>query len=193
MRLLPNDRDINFLLNAAILALIIMAVIHAIAPIVAPPPDTSKEVQAYMADITPIRPRDIEKKLHVADGRGSMLVVYATWCSYCRKLLPGAVSLLKDEEMKGVQPLFLALDDDAADVAGYTVNQGYAGMYTPYIIQQGTSNELIGALSVTDSNFKGHIPYVGFFGPDGKLVAETYGMVDKERLRAGLKKLKASP
>lgn len=191
MRKLINDRDINFALNALLLALVIMAVIHAIAPIAFPPPDRSKEVQAYLKEVTPIRPRDLEHMLHTKDGKPSMMVVYATWCSYCRKLLPEAISLLDSKEMQGVQPIFLALDEKPEDVSKYIINHQYEGRYKPYIIKQGTTQELLGVMSVTNSNFAGHIPYVGFFGSDGKLVAETFGMVDKERLAAELLKAKA--
>jgi thiol-disulfide isomerase/thioredoxin len=192
MRKIKN-RDVNFLLNAVILTLIIMAVLHTIAPMVSPPDTKGPQVDAFTKELVPVRPMEMEKKLHNAEGKPSMLIVYASWCGYCRKLVPEVVSLIKDKKIDGKQVFLLSVDKEPADLSNYIVRNEYSGVFTPYIIQEGTSHELAGVLSVTGGSYKGGIPYIGFFNSDGKLVAETTGMVDKERLLADYNKAKAKP
>ena len=188
-----KDRDINFLLNAIILALIFMAVMHAISPLVGPPDTKGPAVAAFTKDLVPVRPADLEKKLHNKEGKPSILMVYASWCSYCRKLLPEMVSLINEKKIDGKQVFFLAVDKEPGDLSNYIVRNDYAGVFTPYITKEGTSHELAGVISMTGGHYNGGIPYLGFFNSDGKLVAESFGMVDKERLLADYQKAKAKP
>lgn len=183
-----NDRDIDFVLNAAIIALIIMAVIHAISPIVAPEPDRSKEVQAYMKDVVPLSSEAVDAKLK---GKPHMLMIYASWCTYCRGLMPTVVELIQKKELGNIEPVILSLDKDPGKMAAYLVKNNYNGVITPYVVENGVSGGLPAVLGARGSNFTGGIPYIGFFNSDGKLVAETLGMVNKERLLAAVQKAKA--
>ena len=183
-----SDRDVNFLLNAVILALIIMAVLHAVQPIVDPPKNRTAEVQAHLKDLVTIRAMNLEKKLHSTDGKPSVVLVYASWCPYCRKLMPEMVSLIKDKTFDNVHLYFVSLDHEPEKLSTYLVHNDYVGLFTPYIAEQGTGQEMSGILSLTGSGYKGQMPYVGFFDKDGKMVAETFGSVNKKRLLESLQK-----
>jgi thiol-disulfide isomerase/thioredoxin len=188
-----SDRDINFLLNAVILALIIMAVLHAVQPIVDPPKNRDVEVQAHMKDLVPIRPMKVGKMLESKDGKPSVVLVYASWCPYCRKLMPELVSLIKEKQFEGAHLYFVSLDHEPEKLSHYLVYNDYMGIFTPYIAEKDTGQEMSGILSLTGSGYKGQMPYVGFFDKDGKMVAETFGMVNKKRLLEGFQSTLAKP
>ncbi len=48
------------------------------------------------------------------------------------------------------------------------------------MLQEIFYNNLPEVMSKTGSTFNGAIPYVGFFNSKGKMVAEIFGLVDKQ-------------
>jgi thiol-disulfide isomerase/thioredoxin len=183
-----NDRDIDFVLNAAIVALIIMAVLHTVAPMLSPQEDRSVEMQAYMQELTPLTPEALETQLHKGPH---MLVIYASWCSYCRSLIPTVAELIETKQLGNIKPLFLSLDREQDKMAQYVVKNHYEALITPHIVAEGSAARLPTVLAKAGSSFSGGIPYIGFFDSNGKLVAESLGLVNKERLLMHIQKTNA--
>ncbi len=186
-----SNRDINFLLNVVIISLIFMAVLHSIQPLVTPPDQRLPQVGPFTKELLPLSPAEVFTKTQMKD-KPSVVMVYASWCGYCRKLLPEMVELMHEKKLDGVNLTILSIDQEPADLSKYLVLNDYKGVFPPYILNGGSSAELRGALSITGSKFVGYIPYIGFFNKDGKLVAETFGMVDKGRLLAEIQKIDPS-
>ncbi|MDE3059532.1 MAG: redoxin family protein [Pseudomonadota bacterium] len=182
-----HSRDIRFLFNAAALALIVMAVLQAIQPYLAGPDPQAAQIEAFTYKIVPIPAQAVPPLLHKPDGRPVMLVVYASWCPYCRVMMPDIAHLMAEGEMDGVETVFLSRDQEIRPLAAYLIHQHYDALFTPYILSTGPLPQLLQSMG---SHFSGKIPYLAFFDGRGKLVAEFLGQADEPALRAALERVK---
>jgi thiol-disulfide isomerase/thioredoxin len=171
---------LDFVLNVTIITLIVMAVLHTIQPMITPPDPRMGEVEGYRSELIPLHPADLDKKLQ--SGKPSIMLVYTSWCGYCRMLIPELMKLNAEKKLDGMQKLFVSLDTDSNELSKYIVLNGYKGSFDPYVVMQGTSSGLVQLSADKGGNFKGQIPYVGVFDKEGKLVAESLGMTNYNRL-----------
>lgn len=176
------SRDVPFLLNAVAFSLIFMALMFAIQPYVAHDPQ-SAEVEQSDKTLVTVHPGELVKLVKADSGKPVLLMMYASWCGYCKQLMPVIVDLKRSGALEPVETVFLSIDDQPRLLSRYLVHRGYAGAFTPYRLEQdllhGSMDQFIEA---TGSHFRGTIPYVGFFNRDGKLVTDAAGVVDKDSL-----------
>lgn len=168
-------RDLRFAFNALLLALVIMAVLQAVAPFLKSPDPRQQEIDAYRQRIVPLPASDVAYMLTPRDGKPVLLVLYASWCSYCRQTMPGVVDLLKNGRLDKVSPLFISLDYRAGDMASYLVHSGFTG-FTPYLLGRGDMKEV---LNQAGSGYRGQIPYIALFDQEGHRTREFFGSVNQ--------------
>ena len=178
-----SDKDWQFLFNAVVLSLVIMGMLHAFMPYISTPEARLEEVRATDRRIVTVKAADVPALLRNASGKPVMLVVYASWCPYCRKLMPTVTGLLRDHRLDRVSPVFLSMDYEPRELSKYLVRQDYHTLFIPYMLEQNIVNHrLSDALKTTGSGFNGAIPYIGFFDGQGKMVGELFGVVDGEKV-----------
>jgi thiol-disulfide isomerase/thioredoxin len=173
------NRDVSFVLKAVVYALLILAVLHAFKPVLAPDP-RADEVKDFAYQITSMHAGDVIEKLQHVDGKPSMLVVYASWCGYCRRMMPDIVALMREQQFNHIHPVFLSVDKHFSELSSYLVHNDYHKLVTPYIIGDDETKHLATLLQSAGSGFDGNIPYLGIFDEHGRLVAEIEGVADKE-------------
>lgn len=177
----PTSRDFQFLFNAIVYGLLALAILQAYGPYFFPDPK-AEDIKAFNRKIIPIHPAEIPPLLQRTDGKPTMLVIYASWCTWCRKTMPEIVALVRKHRLDYLSPLFISVDERSDQLASYLVHQDYAGGFTPYRVQSALADGLPHALQRMGSQFEGGIPYIAFFDAQGKPVAEFLGMVDKDTL-----------
>jgi thiol-disulfide isomerase/thioredoxin len=170
----------DFLLNVTIVTLVVMASLHAIQPIITPPDPRIPEANRYVDKLIEIHPAELDSKIR-EDGP-SIMLVYASWCGYCRVIVPELVKLINEKKLEGMQTLFVSLDQNKEDLSKYLVLGGYKDVFDPYMVLEGTSTGLVKLSAEKGGNYKGQIPYVGVFDKKGNLVAESLGMTNHKRL-----------
>jgi thiol-disulfide isomerase/thioredoxin len=180
------DRDIKFVINTFVCGLLFIALLQAFGPYLGNPDAKRQQVIDTQAQIRAVSPADLPKLLARQDKKPVMLVMYASWCPYCRRLMPGLFDMIKAHELDNVVPVFISVDERRDFLAMYIVHAGYMGLYTPYIAPESLLKPLLQA----GSHYQEHIPYVGFFDGEGKSVAEFNGMVDKGLLLETARTLK---
>jgi len=99
-------------------------------------------------------------------GRPTLLVFWATWCPYCKKLLPGIAELNEKYENKGLKVLAVNIREDWKPAVywrnfGYkfdTVLEGdeigkiYGVSGTPTVVFIAPSGKVLGVQSFSDPN-----------------------------------------
>ncbi len=174
--------DIRFLINTFAITLVIVGVIIAFQPYLEYEPRL-EEVKHIESKIVTLEPQQVADMV-TNDKKPVMLVGYASWCYYCRQVMPTLVEMVRSHELDSVTPVFISLDDQPRKLSQYLVYHDYNTAFSPYVVDRGLFRRISSAMRATGSGFTGVIPYIGFFGRDGKLKAEVTGVVGKDKIIA---------
>lgn len=172
-----SDRDLSFLIKAAAFSLLFLAFLHVISPLIDPNRD---QITAATNALVPLSSSELSLRLSNDEGRPALLFIYASWCGYCKQVMPEILQLMRDKKLDGVNTVFLSLDDRRRSLGQYIFTHAYGGLYTPYIYQKGQS--LVGLLGSRGSSFTGAIPYIAVFDAAGNLKAEDDGVINRARI-----------
>lgn len=143
---------------------------------------SSPEGRAVRESIRPINPGDVPALIGSHHGKPTMVFIYASWCQYCRKLMPEIKEMLREGEFRSFNLLFLSLDTQYTALVSYLLQSQNQGLYTPYAITRGGSADVVDIIQKQGFNFTGGIPYTAFLDERGKIVAQHSGFVDKPTL-----------
>ena len=182
-------KDSQYLFNTVIISLMILAILCTIEPYLNTGDSIIKQVRRVEKEMIDVRPEKLQALLQSQSGKPSMMIFYASWCGYCKKVMPVVVQMLRDHQLDNVEPVFVSLDTQPRKLSQYIVNKGYSGVYKPYRLDQdfGTLSEFVVS---TGSSYRGAIPYMAFFRPDGELIVDAAGVVTKQDILAIANQLK---
>lgn len=178
-------KDWAFVLNAFGFSLLILALIITFAPYADVNNPQIEEIRAVERSLISVVPDQVPQLLADKAAEGNkpvMLVLYASWCKYCAKIMPILLDMMKTGELDGVRPFFLAMDAQPRVFSKYMVKTQYYQFFPPVMLREVLYNNLPQALANTGSSFSGAIPYLAFFDLNGKMVAEHEGLLDKQAL-----------
>lgn len=183
--------DIEFLMRALVISLLIMALLHSFKPYLG---DSVAADRAAVEDLARqsrfMTPGEVTGYLKQS-ARPTMLVVYASWCQYCKMVMPSLRDLWSEGTLPGDQMLVVSLDTQLNPLAEYLLANRLDPMIgVPVILKANETSALRKALRPLGSSFTGGIPYIGFFDKGGQLLDEVHGAVDKNELERALVKLK---
>lgn len=179
-------------MNSAAVILVVAALILTFAPYADVGNPQIEEIRQVEAAVQRVLPENVPALLQSGDGRPVMLVLYASWCGYCSKLMPRILQLMNEHKLDHVKPVFLSMDSQPRIFSKYLVRTKYYILFQPLMLQEIFYNNLPQVMAATGSGFNGAIPYVGFFSPDGKMLAEISGLVDKQDLLSVAETVKQS-
>jgi thiol-disulfide isomerase/thioredoxin len=172
--------SVKFIIHAVVWSLLALALLNSFAPVIAPD-EREPEVRAVIKSIIVVPPETLAQRFATSE-KPTLLFVYASWCPYCRQVLPYLLHLQDTGALAQVNPLFLSLDGDKRPLAIYIVHAEYAGRYTPYIISQWQGDAVKQSLQQLGSNYRGAIPYIALFDKE-KLIGEISGMPGETQLQ----------
>lgn len=191
MKLKITGKDVQFVLNAFGIALLVLALMFAFLPYMEGGSEQdSKAYRAMDARIVVVPLEQVERFVRPKQGKPVMLVLYASWCPYCHVEIPTILEMMAEHSLDHLSPVFLSLDKQPRQLSKYLIRNGFDSVIDPYMVEDTLFGSLSDSLQVTGSRFKGAIPYVAFFDNDGKIVAELFGLVDKQMLLSVVNKLK---
>lgn len=173
--------DIRFLINTFAITLVLFAIIATFQPYLENEPKL-EDVKRIESRIVTLEPTQLAAMLK--SEKPVMLVAYASWCPYCREIMPIVAQMIRNHELDGVTPLFVSLDVEPRPLSRYLVHGGYDKIFSPYVVDHGLSRRISTAMEPSGSHFSGVIPYIGFFDKNGIVQAESVGVVNRSRLMA---------
>lgn len=183
-----KKRDGGFLLRTIIYALLILGIINAFTPYMGKAtrtPDKS-EVTQLAADIGFTTSADVGAWLK-ASKKPAVLMVYASWCNYCKLTMPHMLNLWREKAFEGKQLLFVSVDTSPTALANYVLGHELESMIgKPVIVRASEAPSLPEVLAPLGSAYGGGVPYIGFYAPGGKLVTELHGLSYKSSIKKAL-------
>ena len=188
-----SQKDTQFLFNTFVISLLVMALLFAFEPYIETNVDPKKEIIAQLDhQIVTIYPADLNKFVKSESGKPVMLVMYASWCGYCKKVMPFLVDMVKNHEIDMVDTKFVSIDDQPRLLSRYLVHKEYDNVFTPYRLSRdllrGSYADFIYS---SGSHFRGSIPYIGFFDKQGKLISDASGVVEKDDVMGVIKAIQS--
>lgn len=111
-------------------------------------------------------------------GRPVLVVIWATWCSICRKELPELQKLYEAHKGAGFELLALSIDVERLDVDEYWQDHPYT---FPAAMRSPRHAEIFGPTRTPPRFF--------LIGRDGRLAFRHVGAIGYDRLEAALKPL----
>lgn len=165
-----NDKQFSFIINAFVIALMALAVMHTIKPYIEPPDPLKPQIMEYAASASLLKPDAIPALMASASGRPTLLVVYASWCGYCRIKMPEIVSLMREGKFAHVEVVFLSIDKSPVKLAEYLVHAGFYQDIVPYIVTNGYFHSLSDTLRNIGSAYRGSIPFMEIYDAKGRAV-----------------------
>jgi thiol-disulfide isomerase/thioredoxin len=182
-----RERDMRFLIQAIAVSFLLMALMQAFAPYLE---EAQLRAEDKLPDIQTVPITAERLPGLVMNGKPTMLVVYASWCSVCRSLLPEIIALQNQRRLDFMNRLFVSIDDVPPHLRTYLARQGYGGAFTPYIMQYGDHRRIMDVLGKNGVRYEGKIPYVAFFNRQGNVVAHFAGLVTPDQFMALAEKAK---
>ncbi len=111
----------------------------------------------------------------------TLVIVFASWCPYCKKLMPEVISLA-NEKKENLNVLAVSIDEDPSAIRSYVSSLPSLPPFTVHV--NGTDNErsvVQAFLYKNKFNFTGAIPYMAIFHK-GKPIQQLGGYVEKSVL-----------
>jgi peroxiredoxin len=126
------------------------------------------------------------KKVSLSDYKGKAVLInfWATWCAPCKIEMPGLVALRTQYAPQGFEILGVNADEPGtphAKVAKFGQEQG---LNYPLLMGDDSMERKYGGVEFLPTSF--------FVGRDGKVTAETAGLVSKDEIEASIKKALAA-
>jgi len=177
-----SKRDGMFIYWTLVAALLVMAFMHLVGKKFEPPPATQAQVMEALGSLQLINASQMNQMVENNDGKTTLVFFYASWCSYCVKMMPHLLGLVNDKALEHSRVLFISIDTSPNALAVYLANKRYADQFTPYIIRNYSTQSLKSVLQQKGASFGGGIPYIAVFDSSGALVAEEIGFISRWRI-----------
>ena len=144
----------------------------------------SAEAQAYAAELPRLEVEDLLTQIQTSQ-RPTLLVLYASWCPYCRQHLPMMLEVQTAHE-KRIEVIFASVDQQPGALAAYLLQAFPSAPFTPYVLANPPA--MAAYIRASGGDFQGGIPYTALLDADGRVVAQRRGSVG----RAGIEEMLGS-
>ena len=126
------------------------------------------------------------KKVSLSDYKGKAVLInfWATWCAPCKIEMPWLVALRKQYATQGFEILGVSEDDADTPRTKLAKFGQEEGLNYPLLVGDDAVSRKYGGVEFLPTSY--------FVGRDGKIVAETAGLVSKDEVEASIKKALAT-
>jgi peroxiredoxin len=126
------------------------------------------------------------KKLSLSDYKGKAVLInfWATWCAPCKIEMPWLVALRTKYAPQGFEILGVSEDDADTPRSKLAKFGQEEGLNYPLLVGDDAVSRKYGGVEFLPTSY--------FVGRDGKIVAETAGLVSKDEVEASIKKALAA-
>lgn len=110
-------------------------------------------------------------------AKKKLVVIYTTWCPYCKRQMPELAKLASDDTARNLQIILVALDGDENKVRQFLARYNIAGARN-YLISEETRQSMPSVMFSHQAAFDGSIPYGALFDEEGNIIKQYKGFVD---------------
>jgi len=144
-----------------------------------PPPERSvsrEEILNFDSQIKDITAKQVADNISASGNKTTLMVFYASWCGYCKRLLPKISELKKKGKIEAVNLLLISVDKERGDASRYILEHNYDKFFTPYIISDKEEDAIKSFIQNKGGHYTRAIPYSLIFDGNGNLLEENVGI-----------------
>ena len=146
---------------------------------------SEQEIINFSPQIKDISAQQIADNIN-SNGKPTLMVLYTSWCGYCKILMPNISTLKKEGKIEGINLLLISVDKERNKASKYKLEHNYDKVFTPYIMASEDEEDLKNIIKNKNGNYTRAIPYALFFDSHGNLLEETIGIINKKMLLSKL-------
>lgn len=125
-------------------------------------------------------------------SKATLVFLYASWCSSCRKTFPIVNQVALNYREQGLEVVGLSLDEDESNLLRYL--QRSRPVFTALRAEPPPPGSLKTAVSAFGGTYPESIPYLALLDDKGQLVAQSPGNLNRSALAAHIEEvLRAGP
>ncbi len=175
---------------AFVFALLALGFMHEIKPYIQPPDPLKPRIMDFAAEISVVGTEDVPALIKKSSGKPLMLVVFASWCGYCRMQMPDIIALKREGKLNHIDTLFLSRDYELYKLSEYMVHSGYYKDFKPQLVKDGMfSDTLTEVMRGAGSGYNGQIPYIEIYDAQGNRVEILPKGAGRKEIATAVKKL----
>lgn len=182
----------NTLRNLVLVATGVIALFMAFGGtgMIAPGFGVSKEVRDFAArQLVPMDGEQFRRVLATAQGRPTLMFVYASWCPWCKKQFPMLDALRMRFDDSKLQVAYVSIDDDAYALSRFLMEEFPEKPFTPYHAAPDMKGDFYGTLADKGFSHSGSVPYLVLLDRDGKPAGEFRGLTEIPVLLDAIRKV----
>jgi|CXWL01.1.fsa_nt_gi thioredoxin-related protein len=150
-----------------------------------PPPVrqiSDQDASEFIQQIKSISAGEIDSKIKSTDDKPTIMVIHASWCGYCKKLLRNIATLKKEGSIDNTEILIVSVDEDKMKLSKYLLQYNYDKVFTPYIMDSTEETKLKSMIINKGGAYSKSIPYSVIFDKNGKMAEEVRGVMSGESI-----------
>lgn len=137
------------------------------------------------AGIQSLSTQELSKILLDGDSKPTFLMVYASWCPYCKRQFPQVESLAQQYH-QNVRFISLSIDNDHEALADFLKTRPDSQHFNAYVYDTRNPQDLIRRLQQMGAQFTGGVPFMALFDGHGKLLQQFSGLTETPILKDAL-------
>lgn len=151
----------------------------------------SPEVKAFAENrLVPMDTYEYGQVMAQANGRPTLMFVYASWCPWCKKQFPMLDALQARFNDKELQMVYVSIDKNPYELTRFLMDTYPQQPFTPYHANSRVIGEFYDALAQKGFTHTGSIPYLVLTDKNGKAAGEFRGLTEIPVLLEAIKKVR---
>lgn len=149
----------------------------------------SEEVQRFTNEqLVPMDGQALHRVLNGAQGRPTLVFVYASWCPWCKKQFPMLRALQARYNDSQLNVVYTSVDKDAFDLSRFLMDEFPQQPFTPFHVAPRNLSGFYDTLGERGFSPQGGVPYLVLVDGQGQRAGEFRGLTEIPVLLEAIKK-----
>lgn len=140
------------------------------------------EIRHFNDEIKVLPISQVASMIENKESKPTILFIYASWCSYCKKIMSYFVQFQNRGKLENFNLLFISLDENKDKLSKYILQYNYDKLFKPYMLEENGAMGLENMMLSKGASYGGVIPFTVIFDSKGRIISLMRGVVAKHHM-----------